>query len=175
MPQVETTSDFSPPFFADEFNTEGGAVSQGTADLSSLTTEFTVARGKRRRIKTETVFALVWNQLAKEEFGASLSIHHLLISSRTHSLNWYIGNLMSEVSLVERVYSAYRNHVSYTWIVIETRDQDALQQIYQREKAIIERFPEFEFDFYVLYRGGQSIESMISGEVELVFSRSTGN
>jgi hypothetical protein len=73
--------------------------------------------------------------------------------------------------MVERVYSKYRSNVFYTWVVVEDRDQTALEKIYEREKAIIERFPEFEFDFYVLYRKGQSVDTMISGDIDTVFIR----
>jgi hypothetical protein len=73
--------------------------------------------------------------------------------------------------MVERIYSKYRSNVFYTWVVVEDRDQTTLEKIYEREKAIIERFPEYEFDFYVLYRKGQSVDTMISGDIDLVFIR----
>ena len=78
---------------------------------------------------------------------------------------------MSELPTVERVYSKCRGRVFYTWIVIEDRDKQVLREIYKREKEVIRRFRDFGFDFYVIYRSGADIESLVSGDVELLFSR----
>jgi hypothetical protein len=94
-----------------------------------------------------------------------------VVSKTTDSLNHFIALRMSELPVVERVYSKYQGRVFYTWIVIEKRDQQVLREIYKREKEIIHRFQEFGFDFYVIYRSGADIGSLISGDVDLVFER----
>lgn len=92
-------------------------------------------------------------------------------TTSTESLSKFIGLRMSELPTVERVYSKCRGRVFYTWIVIEQRDKQALRQIYEREVEVIKRFQDFGFDFYVIYRSGADIESLVSGDVELVFKK----
>ena len=94
------------------------------------------------------------------------------ISSNTHRLNQFIAATMEPVDRVERIYSKNTTKVFYTWIVFKDRDEEALDTIYQLEEWIIDRFPEFEFDFYVIYRKEMPIDSLVSGNVELIFSRS---
>ena len=89
----------------------------------------------------------------------------------TDSLNKFIALRMSEVPNVERVYSKYSDNVFYTWTVIEKRDKEVLRQIYQRQKGVIRRFGDFGFDFYVIYRDGADINSLLSGDLELVYER----
>ncbi|GMR23500.1 MAG: hypothetical protein BMS9Abin37_1934 [Acidobacteriota bacterium] len=88
----------------------------------------------------------------------------------TQSLNQHIADLMSVVPQVERVYSKYDGNTFYTWIVIEERDRDVQRAIYAIEKEIIGRFSEMCFDFYIIYRSGADIDSLVS-DVELVYDR----
>lgn len=168
---LETTTESSAAFFAWQFSTDREAIFHRTDEPSSLVNRLFVARHKQQRTRVETLSALICASFGEEHSAAFPPIPHTQISSRTHSLNQYIGSLLAQVSMVERVYSKYRSNVFYTWVVVEDRDQTSLEKIYEREKAIIERFPEFEFDFYVLYRKGQSVDTMISGDIDLVFIR----
>ena len=43
--------------------------------------------------------------------------------------------------------------------------------IYAREKEIINRFSDFGFDFYVIYRSNADIDSLVSGNIELVYDK----
>lgn len=94
-----------------------------------------------------------------------------VITRSTESLKAFIAQRMSDLSTVERVYSKYQDRVFYTWIVIEQRDTDVLRQIYDRELEVIERFADFGFDFYIIYRLGADVESLVSGDLELVFQK----
>jgi len=93
------------------------------------------------------------------------------VSSETDSLNQFIAKGMSDLTQVERVYSKFDGQVFYTWIVIEQRDREVQKAVYEREQKIINRFPEYGFDFYVVYRSGADIDSLVSGEIELVYSK----
>lgn len=89
----------------------------------------------------------------------------------TDSLNHYIAERMAELPEVQRVYSKHEQKVFYTWVVITERDQEVQRAIYAREKQIIKRFPEFGFDFYVIYQSGADADSLVSDDVELVYSK----
>lgn len=89
-------------------------------------------------------------------------------STDLNSLARFIAAQMSEVGPVERVYSKHQRDVYYTWIVIPKRDEKTLDAIYNKEQQIIGHFPEYEFDFYVLYREGRNHEELVSGNLERV-------
>ena len=78
---------------------------------------------------------------------------------------------MSDLTQVERVYVRFDGRVFYTWIVIEQRDREVQNAVYARERKIINRFHDYSFDFYVVYRSGTDIDSLVAGEIELVYSK----
>ena len=92
-------------------------------------------------------------------------------TQQTVRLNEFIGFEFSRIHEIERVYTAYRNRVFYVWVVISEPDPKAHKRIYDREKAIIDEFSSFEFDFYLIFKDGQDIQDLVSGPVELAYQR----
>ncbi len=87
-------------------------------------------------------------------------------------LNEFIGFELSLVSEIEYVFTAFRNAVFYVWVVLNQFEQGVRERIYEREKAIIDEFPMFEFDFYIISRMGRNARDLISESIELVYEKS---
>lgn len=90
----------------------------------------------------------------------------------TTSLNEFIAFELSLVQEVAYVYTAYRNGIFYVWIVLDQFEQEVRKRIYDREKAIIDEFSMFEFDFYIVARAGRDADELISESVKLAYERS---
>src|SRR5947207_3742628 len=88
--------------------------------------------------------------LSKREFlgGPFSNVDLRFYKIITTSLNEFIAFELSLVREVEYVYTAYRNAVFYVWIVVDQFEPEVRKRIYDREKAIIDEFSDFEFDFY---------------------------
>lgn len=89
----------------------------------------------------------------------------------TRRLNEFVGIELSLVPDVEYVFTAFRNKVFYIWIVIDRFESQVRERIYDREKAVIDEFTMFEFDFYILSRQGRKVGDLVSESIELVFDR----
>jgi hypothetical protein len=92
-----------------------------------------------------------------------------IFSSR---LNEFIAEEISRVSDVDHIFTAFRNNVFYVWILLERFETTVRESIYEREKVIIDEFPMFDFDFYIVATEKQNPEDLISGSVELVYEKS---
>ena len=51
-------------------------------------------------------------------------------------------------------------------------EPEVRKRIYDREKAIIDEFSDFEFDFYIVARTGRDVKELISESVTLAYGRS---
>ena len=89
----------------------------------------------------------------------------------TSALNEFIAFELSLVPEVEFVFTAFRNSVFYVWVITEGFEEDVRRRIYDREKAIIDEFHTFEFDFYIVPMQGQSVWDLVSEEITLAFQR----
>jgi hypothetical protein len=89
----------------------------------------------------------------------------------TIRLNEFVALELSLVPEVEYVFTAFRNNAFYIWVVTELFERETREHIYEREKAIIDQFTMFEFDFYIVSRLGRQVRDLISESVELVFDR----
>ena len=101
--------------------------------------------------------------------AASSSKYHEVA---TTSLNEFIAFELSLVQEVEYVYTAYRNRIFYVWVVLYQFEQEVRERIYEREKAIIDEFSEFEFDFYIIARTDRDPNELISESLTLAYERS---
>lgn len=90
----------------------------------------------------------------------------------TKDLNEFIALELSLVPEVEYVYTAIRDGVFYVWTVIDRFAQAAREGIYGRQIAVIDEFPMYEFDFYIIAREGRPVGDLISESVTLTFDRS---
>lgn len=92
-------------------------------------------------------------------------------TSSEDSLVRFIAEMMARIGAVESVHCRDREDVFYIWLVVAANDDDTLDRILATEQLIIERFPECEFDFYIVYRNDESYEDLIGHDVRLVWTR----
>lgn len=93
------------------------------------------------------------------------------IAVLTTVLNEFIAFELSLVKEVDYVFTAFRNEVFYAWVVIDSFEKATRMSIYERERAVIDEFPMFEFDFYIVARMGQDAWDLISESVTLAYKR----
>jgi hypothetical protein len=95
------------------------------------------------------------------------------IAIGTADLRDFIAFEFSLVPDVEYVFTAFReNQIFYAWIVINQFEQSVRDQIYEREQAIIDEFPAFEFDFYIIARIDRNLDDLIGDDsMHLTYAR----
>ncbi len=86
-------------------------------------------------------------------------------------LNESIAFEFSTIPEVSFVFTRLRTRVFYVWIITESFESEVRHGIYERQKAIIDAFDGFEFDFYVISREGQDPQELVSGDIDLAFER----
>ena len=92
--------------------------------------------------------------------------------ARFTKLNEFIALEFSLVPKVEYVFTAFRdNRVFYVWVVTDHFDEATREAIYEREKAVIDVFDMFEFDFYIIARMGRDVATLISEGIDLAYKR----
>jgi len=94
-----------------------------------------------------------------------------LTSIVTIALDEFIAFEISLVPEVEAVFTAFRNEVFYVWVIVSRFAADVTARIYDRQRAIIDEFPTFEFDFYIIAGLGRDPWDLVSESVKLVFQR----
>ena len=95
------------------------------------------------------------------------------IAQPTSGLRECIAFEFSLVPEVAFVYTAFRiNEVFYVWIVIDEFERAVRHRIYERQRTIIEEFPMFQFDFYVIGLMGRNVADLIGDEsMHLTYKR----
>ena len=93
----------------------------------------------------------------------------------TSDLRDFIAFELSLVEQVAFVYTAFRNNeVFYSWIVIDEFEHAVRERIYERQRLIIEEFPNFQFDFYILALMGRNVADLIGDpSMHLTYTRDT--
>ena len=93
-----------------------------------------------------------------------------LVSSGPRECIAFEFSLMPEVAFV---YTAFRsNEVFYVWIVIDQFERTVREQIYERQRIVIDEFPMFQFGFYVIGLDGRDITDLIGDEsMHLTYKR----
>lgn len=89
----------------------------------------------------------------------------------TSALNEFIAFEISLVSKVEAVFTAFRNEVFCVWVIVNRFADNVRARIYDRQRAIIDEFPTFEFDFYIIAGLGRDPWELVSESVTLAFQR----
>lgn len=89
----------------------------------------------------------------------------------TKRLNEFIALELSAVEEVEYVFTAFRNNVFYIWVLLDRFEAQVRNKIYEIEMEVIDEFPMFEFDFYLIASGGNDARELISGSIESVYCR----
>lgn len=95
----------------------------------------------------------------------------LPIEVQTKCLKEFIALELSSVAEVEYVFSAFRNKVFYVWVLLNRFENEVRERIYDREGLVIDEFPMFEFDFYLISRMGRDPGELVSESIELVYDR----
>lgn len=95
----------------------------------------------------------------------------LPIAVQTKRLKEFIALELSSVDEVEYVFSALRNNVFYIWVLLDRFESEVRGRIYRREELIIDEFPMFEFDFYLISRMGRDPGELVSESIELVYDK----
>ena len=96
------------------------------------------------------------------------------LAAATSDLRDFIAFEFSLVPQVEYVFTAFReNQVFYAWIVVDEFETSVRASIYARQRAIIDEFPMFEFDFYIIARMGRSLDDLVGGgdSMHLTYAR----
>jgi hypothetical protein len=94
------------------------------------------------------------------------------ITVRSSSLNVFIAFELSLAPEVHSVYTAFRdNRVFYVWVIVDLWEREVRQRIYARQQAIIDQFPDFAFDFYIVPGGDEDPKEIISQSVDLAYER----
>ena len=79
----------------------------------------------------------------------------------------FLAEHLYQVPQVLKVFSKFEHDVFYTWVITDDRDLEAQEMIYKIEDELIERFPEFEFDFYTVYALGRDPELLVDSTLAL--------
>jgi hypothetical protein len=98
------------------------------------------------------------------------------IAVATSDLRDFIAFEFSLVQEVEYVFTAFReNQIFYAWIITDDFESSVRESVYERQQAIIDEFPMFEFDFYIIARKGRHVEELIGDEsMHLTYARKIG-
>ncbi len=109
----------------------------------------------------------------EQEFHKSGIVADLEKLVPTSGLRECIAFEFSLIPQVAFVYTAFRsNEVFYAWIVIDEFEKAVRQEIYERQRTIIDEFPMFQFDFYVIGLMGRNVVDLIGDEsMHLTYER----
>lgn len=155
----------------------GEAISVGTEfdhcinELSTALYEvidFYMDRPKKQRTRKDiptTIFPcrnnFVFEPLMATETGPATFISSLL------DMRYFLAKRLYQVPQVLKIYSKFEHDIFYTWVVTDERDLEAQAVIYKIEDEMIERFPEFEFDFYTVYALGRDPDLLVDSTLAL--------
>jgi hypothetical protein len=78
------------------------------------------------------------------------------------SIKEFISRELALEKEVEAVLTSRHGNVFYLWTVVDNPTGEVRERIFEREKAIIDGFPEYDFDFNIISRRGRSMDMLIS-------------
>lgn len=95
------------------------------------------------------------------------------IAQPTSGVRECIAFEFSLVPEVAFVYTAFRsNEVFYVWIVIDKFERVVRERIYVKQRVIIDEFPMFQFDFYIIGLMGRNVADLIGDQsMHLTYER----
>ncbi len=79
----------------------------------------------------------------------------------------YIAKTIREVPEVNLIYGKMEDANIYIITLLDEYDKEARRSVYRYQREILNNFPEFNFDFYVVAMNGQKPESMVSDLISL--------
>lgn len=88
------------------------------------------------------------------------------------SLKQFLARELALVKEVEAVFTAQHGNLFHIWTVINEFDTATRQKIYERERAIIDEFEQFEFDFNIVARSNRDLKEITDlASLEVTLSR----
>lgn len=81
------------------------------------------------------------------------------------------AQLVEDVSPVQHVAFAQDGELLRLWAVTEQYDMAGNQEVYKRELALYDEFPQVGFDFFVLALAGRSVEAALPSDFRVIWSR----
>ena len=95
--------------------------------------------------------------------------HH---NSYEERLQTTIAKKIAEVPEVEYIYCERQDRAYLVWVIINQLDPSARHRIYEKQRELIGRFRDENFDFYVVARLDKPPELVVNQtSMELIFSR----
>jgi hypothetical protein len=73
-----------------------------------------------------------------------------------------IGSSFADISAVERVHVLQDGKCCTVFTIVDDEDEDVLDAIYERERALIHRHAGFSFDFNVVARRGRPLHNILT-------------
>jgi hypothetical protein len=73
-----------------------------------------------------------------------------------------IGHAFADLPAVEEVHILNRGDILNVFAIVDDDEESVFDAIYARERVVINRFPEYHFDFNVIARRGRSLHELIS-------------
>ncbi|HEX7360917.1 MAG TPA: hypothetical protein VF283_10535 [Bryobacteraceae bacterium] len=80
---------------------------------------------------------------------------------------------LAAVSAVTHVITQAVDNGMLVWIVVDDPKLDVRYEIFDKEQALIDAFPETEFDFNIIPRMGRDASELIQGEAHIAYTRSS--
>ncbi|MGH9621859.1 MAG: hypothetical protein ACRD45_19400 [Bryobacteraceae bacterium] len=80
---------------------------------------------------------------------------------------------LGAVSAVTHVFTEAADNALLAWIVVDDPKLDIRYEIFDKEQALIDAFPETEFDFNIIPRMGRDARELIQGEARIAYTRSS--
>ncbi|MCK4578166.1 MAG: hypothetical protein KAU50_05205 [Candidatus Marinimicrobia bacterium] len=118
----------------------------------------------RKRKQSSGIFRTTDVQSCRNE----LSLKYLLpteskyISSLLEDMKHYLAQNLYLIPGVLKVLSKLDKNIFFVWVIIQERNIDLQEKVYEVEDKLIEMFPEFEFDFYTIYSNGRDPDILIN-------------
>ena len=109
--------------------------------------------------------------LVREDFFSTYALTDTIAEISEHDIGHFIGHALSEVPEVEYVLTNVEGKFFIVWTVIDKVDWRVMDSIYDIELAIMDKFPDMEFDFHLICRQGRDPKALLPSEGKLAFSR----
>ena len=78
----------------------------------------------------------------------------------TYSLERFFVEMLPDDARIERVYWTWGEEALRIWAVIPEPDFSIQEPIYEAQLAFMDKFPEYLFDFHIIYRFGRPHEAV---------------
>lgn len=93
-------------------------------------------------------------------------------SVQSISLKEFVSGEFSEIPEIETVFTAHEGNVFRVWAVVNDSTPEIRLRIYEREKTVIDEFPEYDFNFEIITWRNRDFAPIVSEPgTEVAFQR----